>query len=137
MKTTGKWSEDDQDSYGSTSKQNLKHTSQSYSNVAQFKQSSPAPSNTSRTSKANSAPFRKLSFHGSLSHSQENPSQVDDELFSTDTASQSTDIKSECPVEYLTSLDILIESGVSPDVIKQAIKGWIQKSSAGFDTANL
>ena len=119
-----------------------------YSKVATFTQFSPGTSTSSKGSRRNPGPYKELTFHGELTDSQQNPpidsqdySNIesqdthvggDDTLFSSPDSSnpqETRDYQARCPQEYMTGLNVLLDSGVSKEIIEQALKGFQQNAA--------
>ena len=105
-------------------KQKKKPSIKTYKEIAQYISTSPTHSQTSEK--------QQITHYGQLTHSQQDPTPQEDENITNDNNQTFKQYYAECPIEYHSQLKALITMGLTYDVMKQAIEGWIQKSSAGF-----
>ena len=108
----------------SNSKQKKISSNKTYKEAAKYKSMSPTHSQTSEN--------ELITHYGQLTHSQQDPIPQEGKNMTNENNQSSQKYYAIFPMEYHEQLEILISMSFTHDVIKKAIEGWIQKSSAGF-----
>ena len=106
------------------SKQKMISLNKTYKEAAKYKPMSPTHSQTSEN--------ELITQYGQLTHSQQDPIPQEGKDMTKENKDSNQKYYAICPLEHHERLGILISMGFKHDVIKKAIEGWIQTSSAGF-----